>query len=73
MTYVSIEIFKTSVSNQRASEEILNLLKISFPHLKMNFDLDDCDKILRIQGHSFCSTNIIEILSNMGHHCERIE
>ncbi|MET3126277.1 hypothetical protein ABID42_001379 [Arcicella rosea] len=73
MTEIVIEIFKTNVSNKQTSDEVLNLLKGFYPHLKINFDLDDCDNILRVQGHNFPSNHIVEILSQMGLCCERIE
>lgn len=67
------EIFKTDVNNKQTSEMILNLLKTSYPHLKINFDLDDCDNILRIQGYDFSLNNIVEIVCNTGHYCELME
>ncbi len=73
MAEIVIEIFKTNVSNEQTSEEVLNLLKGFYPHLKITFDLDDCDNILRIQGHSFHSNHIVEVLSHMGICCELIE
>ena len=45
-----IEIFKTNVQNKTQARSILNLLKSSFTEARINFDLSDCDKILRVEG-----------------------
>ncbi len=43
-----IEVFKTDVANSFDAYRILRLLHIAFPEYNANFDLDDCDRILRI-------------------------
>jgi tRNA G26 N,N-dimethylase Trm1 len=73
MTDILIEIFKTNVTDKQASKKVLHLLENSYPHLKINFDLDDCDKVLRIQGSYFSPNLIIELLLKMGYSCERME
>ncbi|HKO79522.1 MAG TPA: hypothetical protein VJU78_03965 [Chitinophagaceae bacterium] len=44
-----VEIFKTNVRNKREAAKIIKLLLAHFPHYKINFDLNDCDNILRIE------------------------
>lgn len=46
----NVEIFKTDVSSELIGEIILSKLKNNFPAYKVNFDLDDCDKILRVES-----------------------
>ena len=41
---------------------ILSALVNSFPTLKPNFDLDDCDHVLRVEGNEFTPTKIIDLL-----------
>ncbi|MBK8603962.1 MAG: hypothetical protein IPN87_13160 [Saprospiraceae bacterium] len=53
-----VEIFKTNVKKKKRSEKVVSLLSMKYPDLKINFDLEDCDKILRIEGESFCPTRI---------------
>jgi len=43
-----VEIFKTDVSKKTKAKNILSILEKKFPHLKANFYLGDCDKILRV-------------------------
>ncbi len=45
-----VEIFKTDVSSKLIGEIIISKLNKSFPDYIMNFDLDDCDKILRVES-----------------------
>jgi hypothetical protein len=43
-----VEVFKTNVEELKASKQIIQVLLEQFPSHKINFDLDDCDKILRV-------------------------
>lgn len=47
-----VEIFKTDVHDKVKSEKILSKLNKSFPTYIINFDLDDCDKILRVESNN---------------------
>ncbi len=46
-----VEIFKTDVRKQMISEKIVMKLNAHFPAYKINFDPDDCDKILRVESY----------------------
>ncbi len=65
-----IEVFKTNVQTEKQSKGLLPALCRSFPSLKINFDLDDCDKILRVKGENISSKKIIEILNAEGFQCK---
>jgi hypothetical protein len=45
-----VEIFKTNIESEHTAVEILNSLQYVFPNYKMNVDLEDCDKILRVES-----------------------
>ena len=45
-----IEVFKTNVPEVCVAQNIIALLLEHFPESKINFDLHDCDKILRFEG-----------------------
>lgn len=47
---VMVEIFRTNVSSHLQANSILERLQKEFPQYEMNFDLEDCDKILRVDG-----------------------
>jgi hypothetical protein len=65
-----IEVFKTSINEQGQAEMILSALANSFPTIKPNFDLDDCDHVLRVEGSGFSIVETINLLQANGHHCE---
>lgn len=68
-----IEVFKTNVELEDQSERILASLIQMFSSLKINFDLDDCDKILRVEGHEFSVDRIRETIHALGYTCEVLE
>jgi hypothetical protein len=68
-----IEIFKTNVEYERQAESLLVLLNQHFPSTEINFDLDDCDRILRVKGENFCPLNIIKILADKDFECRVLE
>ena len=68
-----VEIFKTNEKKRKRSEKVVSLLSMKYPDLKINFDLEDCDKILRIEGESFCPTRITKKMNKLGHKCLVLE
>lgn len=65
-----IEVFKTNVQEVGQSKMILEKLLEHFPNSTINFDLEDCDKILRVHASSICNDSIIKLLNSYGFHCE---
>jgi hypothetical protein len=45
-----IEIFKTNVRTKRDAKQVLETLNRLFSEVQANFDLQDRDRILRLQG-----------------------
>ena len=46
----TVEIFKTNVISEQAAKAILKEIGSHKPEYKSNFDLDYCDKVLRIEN-----------------------
>ncbi len=65
-----VEVFKTNVQEACTSLLILQKLREQFPGSCVNFDLEDCDRILRVEDSSVCSTAIIALLQALGYCCE---
>ena len=63
-----IEVFKTNVKDEAQSRVLINLLHKTFSGFKANFDLDDCDKILRVCGmaNPLQAFQIINLLKDFG-------
>lgn len=68
-----VEIFKTDVFEEEKSISIVQKLLQYFPENKINFDLEDCDKILRVEGENILSGRIMELLKEEGHECEILD
>lgn len=63
-----VEVFKTNVHEHRHAHMLLERIHAAFAHYAANFDLEDCDRILRVK----CATGhippqaLIEILKDHG-------
>lgn len=70
---MEILVFKTNVSNRRKAKRAGDLLTALPTVRKWNFDLDDCDKVLRIEATKM-ETGIIEtLLRAAGFVCEELD
>ncbi|WP_221284440.1 hypothetical protein [Mucilaginibacter sp. SP1R1] len=65
-----IEVFKTDVQDIKQSAPLIQKLIEHIPDCHINFDLEDCDRILRVEGEQFCTDSIVKLLNNYGHQCE---
>jgi hypothetical protein len=68
-----VEVFKTNVGSIREANYIVQLLTEEFPDYKINFDLSECDRILRIQGNHILERKIITLVTSLNHTCEVLE
>jgi hypothetical protein len=61
-----VEVFATNVSNKKDAEKLVAALSKHFPDYRINMDLEDCDKILRVQGdkRSVCTEEVIKLVKN---------
>jgi len=67
-----VEVFKTNVQERKAPI-LLAALSNAFPGCRINFDLEDCDRVLRIEGTDFCNEAIISMLNAHNCICEILE
>ena len=67
-----IEVFKTNVNDVVEASLLINHIRSNFIDYIVNFDLDDCDKILRVKCKrgSIQSSAIIELVKDLGFHAE---
>ena len=68
-----VEIFKTNVHDILQAEKIIVLLNTHFPAFMINFDLHDCDKILRVKGESIPINEIEGLVSANGFQCSVLD
>lgn len=67
-----VEVFKTNVCDRNDALSLIEKMKERTPVYKVNFDLLDEDKILRIESHSeiINSSLIVELLRELGFEAE---
>jgi hypothetical protein len=65
-----VEVFKTNVQEVAESQKIIGQLLVHFPGKRINFDLSDCDKILRVEGENICTDTIAQLVTAEGYWCE---
>ena len=65
-----VEVFKTNVQEEYQAEVIVAELYAYFPGYAINFDLADCDNILRVEAESIKHEKIIRLLHRHGVDCE---
>ncbi len=68
-----IEVFTTNVEHEQQAGILCNILVNICPTCKINFDLEDCDKILRIEGVDFDADNVVRVLHVNGYSCSILE
>lgn len=67
-----ISVYKTNVNTKsklRKAKPVLNRILLGS---KWNFDLEDCDKILRVESEKSCSAFLIAELLKIGINCEEL-
>jgi hypothetical protein len=68
-----IYVFKTSVKTKLESEKLKPDIDKILPKAKWNFDLEDCDKILRIDSEKNIVLKITGLLNIHQFSCEELE
>lgn len=68
-----VEVFITNVESGEKAETIIQEFEIEFPEYEVNFDLEDRDKILRIESENINAEKIIEILNGKNVKCKILE
>ena len=68
-----VEVFKTDVQKKTQSKMLLYILSEAFPSFKINFDLSDCDKVLRVEGDTMEAFRIIMLVKEYGFNCEVLD
>lgn len=67
-------IFKTSVQKQQDIKQLKPRLDESLlPEAVWNFDLEDCDNILRIEAKTLQPQHIEKLLLTAGYECVELE
>jgi hypothetical protein len=67
-----VEVFRTNVKDQDHAVILLDHIHQNFRDYRANFDLEDCDNILRVASNQefIRATCLIKLLSEFGYEAE---
>ena len=68
-----VEVFRTNVRRKRQAKTVMDILSKQFPLFRINFDLEDCDNILRVEGENICPESIAGLVTESGYVCDVLE
>jgi hypothetical protein len=68
-----VEVFKTNVHEFSEAQKLLALLRRHLPGAKVNFDLDDCDKVLRVEGNNLPVEKVMTLVIKKGFLCTLLD
>ena len=70
-----IEVFKTNIKTRREALVVITKLKGMLPHSLINIDLQDCDKVLRIDpnGQIVNENQVMELVRKFNFRCEVLD
>ena len=70
-----VEVFKTDVEKQGQARLLADLICLAFTGYRASFDLEDCDRVLRIscEGAAICNASVIGLLRSFGYKAALLE
>jgi len=68
-----IEVFKTNIQDALQAKSLVTFLLGHFPGSRVNIDLHDCDKVLRIEGRDFPPAKVMMLVKEKGFACSLLE
>ncbi len=70
----NIKVYKTNVMERSIARDILNKIQQYLPGSNPSFDLEDCDKVLRVetQVKPVDDTKVRGLVQATGHHIEEL-
>ncbi len=70
-----IEVFKTNVEDPNEATWLIGVINYVFSDYKINFDLEDCDRIMRVKSDDVTidSESVISLLNSSGFKAEVLE
>ena len=69
---MEVHVFRTNVEETQQADLIIRDLNRFLDLGHVNFDLDDCDNILRIEANELTNGQIEFLLKNLGYSCEAL-
>lgn len=73
VTIGEVAVFSTNVMDPGQAALLTTQLQAYFPGSRISFDLEDRDKVLRVDGEGIDQKHVIRLLRGAGYHCEVME
>lgn len=64
-----IKVFKTDIKSTLDADKISEAILLKYPNIALHFDMEDEDRILRVEGVFFTIADIAEILEKYRYTC----
>lgn len=68
-----VAVFKTTVDSHKDSREIIESLRKELKGSIINFDLEDCDNILRVEADSVNTNFVKKVISEFNYQAKLIK
>ncbi len=68
-----IEVFKTNIQLPPQANAVCKALYIHFPAYTIDFDLEDCDRVLRVKGANVAAEQVMNCVRASGFECDILE
>ena len=68
-----VEVFRTNVQQKAETGRLCQLLVQQLPGCRIVFDLDDCDKVLKVEGSNFIPEQVVQVVKQSGFECSILE
>lgn len=69
---MNIEVYKTDVNTKEEASHIVTLLRFVISDCIINFDLEDCDRILRIESSRDVTEMVYNVFNKQGFFCQKL-
>jgi hypothetical protein len=69
-----VQVFKTNISRRRDALNVISFLKRELPSTSIHIDLQDCDKVLRVdlKRKAVDQQEIIDLVRSFDFYCEEL-
>lgn len=68
-----IGIFKTNISTQKEKNQVIRALSGEFSATLCTLDLEDCDRVLRVDGPQMEEHQVVSFVRELGFQCAVLE
>ena len=70
-----VEVFKTNINTKGAAAALIAKLKFAIPSASVHIDLEDCDKVLRVEtmNYPIDEQTVVRLVIENNFYCEVLD